>query len=90
MFALSLQAWAQDSDDIDIDTDGTGRSQKTSDDMDSMSDAVEMMPSIHITFSDVLWVAFIILACYVFGKIWKGCTYLIIIVAGILYYLLRY
>lgn len=90
MFALSLQAWAEDFDDIDSDTGGAGRSQKTTDDVDDMSEAIDMMPTIHITFSDVLWVAFIILACYVFGKIWRGCTYLILILVVIFYYLLHH
>ena len=27
---------------------------------------------------------------YVFGKIWKGCSYLLLIVAALFYYLLRY
>jgi hypothetical protein len=32
-------------------------------------------------------VLMLILACYVFGKIWKGCSYLLIIIAALFYYL---
>ena len=44
----------------------------------------------HFSIVDVLLVVLLIAACYVFGKIWKGCTYILLILAGLLFYLSRY
>lgn len=41
----------------------------------------------HITAFDVVMFIVILAACYVYGKIWKGCTYMILIL-GIVFYLL--
>lgn len=83
MLALSLTTYAQ----YDEDNYTTKAKQDDSLEMDDMME-IENMP-IHIDFSDVLILVGIVLACYVFGKIWKGCTYLLIIVAAVLYYLTR-
>jgi hypothetical protein len=38
---------------------------------------------------DVIMVILLITACYVFGKIWRGCTYLILLLAAMFYYMLH-
>lgn len=45
--------------------------------------------SIQIRFSDILMVILVVFSCYVFGKIWKGCSYLIILVAVLFYFFMR-
>jgi hypothetical protein len=32
----------------------------------------------------------LLIACYVFGKIWKGCSYLLLAFAALMYYMLRF
>jgi len=83
MLVLSLTTYAQ----YDEDNYTTKAKRDDSLEMDDMME-IENMP-IHIDFSDVLILVGIVVACYVFGKIWKGCTYLLIIVAAVLYYLTR-
>ena len=43
----------------------------------------------HIRFSDIVTCIIIVAACYVFGKIWKGCTYMIIALVFIYYFVIR-
>ena len=74
---MKLQAWGQsDLDDDDLMGGGT-RSLK-GDNFEELFDEMEHVPRMHIRFSDIMWTVIIIASCYVFGKIWKGCTYLII------------
>ena len=90
MLVLRLKAVAQDADD-DMDMDpgkGGGGGGKDTGDMDMLED-LDYTP-IRITFDDVLTVVLLLVVCYVFGKIWKGCSYLILILAGIFYYMTRY
>ena len=80
-----LQSWAQDY----IDDDETGKRKVSEDeDLDNIQDCIEYY-QINITLTDVVNILLVILACYVFGKIWRGCSYLIIVLAAIFYYLAR-
>ena len=79
-----LQSWAQDNVEND---DMTGRRQIDSSE-ESIDDLLEYH-QINITLTDVVNILLVILACYVFGKIWRGCSYLIIVLAAIFYYLAR-
>lgn len=79
-----LQSWAQDNVEND---DMTGRRQIDSSE-ESIDDLLEYQ-QIDINISDVIAILLVILACYVFGKIWRGCSYLIIVIAAIFYYLAR-
>ena len=47
-------------------------------------------PRFHLGLDDILMIVVLLVACYVFGKIWKGCSYLLLIVAALFYYLNRY
>ena len=79
-----LQSWAQDNVEND---DMTGRRQIDSSE-ESIDDLLEYQ-QIDINITDVITILLVILACYVFGKIWRGCSYLIIVIAAIFYYLAR-
>ncbi len=35
----------------------------------------------------IIWLVVLVIACYVFGKIWKGCSYLLILYAAIMYFI---
>lgn len=76
-----IQAHAQSDDYSD---DVLGRYKRGLDEMDEMMDG---MQGIHISFHDILMVALLAVACYIFGKIWKGCTYMLILVAVALYFM---
>ena len=45
---------------------------------------------IRFDLDDVVMVVLLLVACYVFGKIWKGCSYLLLILAALLFYMTRY
>ncbi len=45
--------------------------------------------SFHFDFFDILLFILLLVACYVFGKIWKGCSYLLLVIAAIYFYLSR-
>ena len=79
-----LQSWAQDNVEND---DMTGRRQIDSSE-ESIDDLLEYQ-QIDINITDFITILLVILACYVFGKIWRGCSYLIIVIAAIFYYLAR-
>lgn len=79
-----LQSWAQANVEND---DMTGRRQIDSSE-ESIDDLLEYQ-QININITDVITILLVILACYVFGKIWRGCSYLIIVLATIFYYLAR-
>lgn len=55
---------------------------------EGMEDMMQSSP-ISISFSDILMVALLLASCYVFGKIWKGCTYLIIVMALLYFFWMR-
>jgi hypothetical protein len=65
---LHLQMWAQDDDYMA--SRGRMSPEELSEGMEGM---MEYSP-VHIRFSDIIMVVFILVCCYVFGKIWKGCT----------------
>jgi len=75
-----LSIWAQDDDDL------SELVRKGTDDLTNMEEMVDYRP-FHIRFSDILMVILLVAACYVFGKIWKGCIYLIIAVAVLFYFM---
>ena len=77
---MKLQTWAQD--DLDVD-DFTGTRTLKGDHFEELFEEMEQVPRIHIRFSDIVWTIIIIASCYVFGKIWKGCTYLIIFLVAL-------
>ncbi|MBQ9672109.1 MAG: hypothetical protein IJV34_04575 [Prevotella sp.] len=82
-----LQTFAQnDDDDDDFGFSGGGRLDP--DDMSNMEDLIDQNV-FRLTFSDILTIILVLVACYIFGKIWKGCTYLILVLAAIFYYMLR-
>lgn len=82
-----VRSWAQPDDDDDFGVGG-GRGGD-SDDFGDMSEYMDYQP-FHIGFDDIVMVVFLLIICYVFGKIWKGCTYLILILAALFYYMTRY
>lgn len=82
---VSITLLGQDLDDIDLDG---GMSKRGQDDM-SPFDAMDDYHPIHFGISDVIMVVLLLVACYVFGKIWKGCSYFILVIAAIFYYMIR-
>lgn len=82
-----VKSFAQDEDDEDLDIGG----RRNTEDMMSLEDYMDITdyPQIHIRFSDILMVILVVFSCYVFRKIWKGCSYLIILVAVLFYFLIR-
>jgi len=84
--ACSLQTWAQVFDDDDVPSE-KGRS--LGDDLEGMGDMMDYQP-IHFGIGEVFSVVLLLVACYVFGKIWKGCSYLLLLVAAVLYYMMRF
>lgn len=82
-----LQTFAQNDDDDD-DFGFSGGGQLDPDDMNNMEDLIDQN-GFRLTFSDILTIILVLVACYIFGKIWKGCTYLILVLAAIFYFMLR-
>lgn len=41
----------------------------------------------NVTVELIFWLVVLVIACYVFGKIWKGCSYLLILYAAIMYFI---
>lgn len=80
-----LRAFAQEEED---DDDFSIMRRQDPDDMMSLEDYMDYQP-IHIRFSDVMTILFILILCYVFGKIWKGCSYLILLLAVLFYFFIR-
>ena len=81
-----LKSWAQDIDDDDAD--GLIGGVRSVGDLDPMDGLMDYQP-FRIRFTDILIIVLLLLACYVFGKIWKGCSYLLIFVAVVFYFLLK-
>ncbi len=80
-----VKSFAQDEDDEDLDIGG----RRNIEDMMPLEDYMDITdyPQIHIRFSDVMMVILVVFSCYVFGKIWKGCSYLIILIAVLFYFM---
>lgn len=50
------------------------------------TDFLELI-STTVTAETVFWLVVLVIACYIFGKIWKGCSYLLIVYTAIMFYL---
>lgn len=85
MFLIKLQLWAQNDDNNIVGSRGRGRE----DDLYDMEGLMEYQP-FRIRTSDIIMLVLLLIACYVFGKIWKGCTYLLLAFAALMYYMLRF
>jgi hypothetical protein len=77
-----VSSFAQDDDE---DVPSISRSL---DDMEEMNGMMSYH-AFRIGTKDVIMVILLITACYVFGKIWRGCTYLILLLAAMFYYMLH-
>jgi len=82
---MHLPAWAQvyDGDETLLDRVKTD----TIDDFE-VEEMVDYH-AIHISLSDIIIVLLVVVSSYVFGKIWRGCTYLIIVLGVVFYMLLH-
>lgn len=82
---MHLPAWAQvyDGDETLVDRVKTD----TIDDFE-LEEMVDYH-AIHISLSDIIIVLLVVVSSYVFGKIWRGCTYLIIVLGVVFYMLLH-
>lgn len=85
MLLITLFGWLRAIAQPDDDDDLGGMLPRRGGGLDDMEDLIEYRP-FHISFSDVLMVVLLLVACYVFGKIWKGCAYLLLIFAALFYY----
>ncbi len=85
MFLNKILLWAQDDDN---DYMGSTSRSRDVDAFDSEG-MMEYQP-IHFRMSDIIMVVLLLIACYVFGKIWKGCSYLLLAFAALMYYMLRF
>jgi len=85
LLALSLSAHGQQplGDDFDDDLSLGRRAVEEEDDLAMLAE----YSGFHITFTQIVEVIILIIACYFFGKIWRGCTYLILAAAAVFYYL---
>ena len=81
-----LRTWAQE--ELGIDRPTSTRKDDELTGLSGFDDMVDYRP-IHIRMSDILLVIFLIVCCYVFGKIWKGCIYLILAFAAFMYFFVR-
>ncbi len=86
MMLWNIRLWAQDYDDEDDNFVSMRGGGIDGFDMDGMAD----YQPIHFRLSDVIMVVLLLVACYVFGKIWKGCSYLLLVFAALMYYLVRF
>ena len=85
MFLVKIRLWAQDDDDEIFGPKTRGGSG----DMLGADEMLEYQP-IHFRMSDIITIVLLLIACYVFGKIWKGCSYLLLAFAALMYYMLRF
>ena len=84
MLVLFLRSHAQT---IDIDGQARGRrGRDAQEELDGMDSYMDYQP-LRFGIDDVIMVVLLLVACYVFGKIWKGCSYLLLIFAALVYYL---
>jgi len=84
LWMLRLQLWAQEK----FDDDSRSLSRRgEEEDLLNMQDMVDYQP-VHISFSTILMVVLLIASCYFFSKIWKGCVFLILFFAALMYFFL--
>ena len=84
LFLNKIQLWAQDDDE------GFGRVSRRGDGSDFLNEGMMDYQPIRFRMSDIIIVVLLLVACYVFGKIWKGCSYLLLAFAALMYYMLRF
>ena len=84
LWMFRLRLWAQDDELQEL----TSRSRNSDDEFLQMEEMMENQ-SFHIRFFDILMVVFLIGCCYVFGKIWKGCTYMILFLVVFYFFFMR-
>ena len=84
MFLNKIQLWAQD-DDWE-----TSRPSRRGDPSEFLNEGMMDYQPIRFRTSDIILVVLLLIACYVFGKIWKGCSYLLLAFAALMYYMLRF
>ena len=77
---LWLRAFAQDDDD---DFNIVERSRGIEDELEEMSEYTQ--PNLRL--SDILMILMALGSIFIFRKIWKGCSYLILLLAAIFYYI---
>ena len=88
IIVFSLHSFALgEFDDDEMPVAGGGR--RTLDDELNPMDMDMGYPRLRLHLDDILSIVALIIACYVFGKIWKGCSYLIIVLAVVYYYVIR-
>lgn len=83
MFLNGIQLLAQRDDIADTP------SRRKEEDLFETEGMVEAQP-LPFEASDIIIVILLIVACIVFGKIWKGCSYLLVAFALLMFYLLRF
>lgn len=84
MFMNKILLWAQDDDQY------LGSGSRSRDMGDFSSEGMMEYQPVHFRMSDIIMVILLLIACYVFGKIWKGCSYLLLAFAALMYYMLRF
>ena len=89
MVLIHLKAFAQSDDDETLDPMPGKGGKVSGGDSDIMDGYMDYQP-IRFDLDDVVMVVLLLVACYVFGKIWKGCSYLLLILAALLFYMTRY
>jgi hypothetical protein len=75
-----LRAFAQDDDD---DFDFLKRDRGIEDELEDMAEYTQ--PNLRL--SDILMILMVLGSIFIFRKIWKGCSYLILLLAAIFYYI---
>jgi hypothetical protein len=79
----SILSFAQD-----FESNQGDKFDKNGNELDLMDGDMDYQP-FSLSFFDILLILLLIACCYIFGKIWRGCTYLIILLAVIFYFLSR-
>lgn len=83
----SLVSWAGVSASKEEDDELYEPRRRAIDELVNPMEEIEDFQSLDVSISLIIWVIVLIIACYVFGKIWKGCTYLLILFAAVIYFL---
>lgn len=86
MLAIHLHVLALDDDD---DVKWSRRGSDSASNPLGVLDGGDSGIPFQFDASDLLLVALLLVACYVFGRIWKGCTYLIIVSCVLVYFAFR-
>ena len=79
----SILSFAQD-----FESNQGDKFDKNGNELDLMDGDMDYQP-FSLSFFDILLILLLIACCYIFGKIWRGCTYLIILLAVLFYFLSR-